>query len=646
MNLDSLNKEQREVVETTEGPMMVLAGAGSGKTRALTHKVSYLIEEKGIAPWEILAITFTNKAANEMKERIVDLTNLDGSHFNIFTFHSFCSRFLRQEIEHLGRTRTFSIYDDSESIAVIKSIIKAKKLNPEEFIPSNIHHYIKRLKDYCHYIGQKEEDVDIELDIKHDFYEVYKDYEKELQKSNAVDFGGLITSVVDILESNPSVLEKYQDKYKYILVDEFQDTNKSQLVLTKMLALKNKNITVIGDDFQSIYRFRNADIKNFLDFDKVFPEVKFIKLEENYRSTKTIVKAANAIISNNKFQKEKILFSNKEEGQKIKLISCYNQQAEAEIVGNAVYRLANTPNIKPNEVCILFRNNAQSRTIEEKLRSMNVPYILTGGMKFYERKEIKDAICLLRLVLNHNDSCSILRMINNPARGIGKKTLESLSEYCLNNNLSLFDALKKIPKEIKVSKKAQEGISKFVDAVVEATKEYNDSKKITKTYQILMKKTEYVSTLEKSTKHEDQARVDNLKEFFGSLIEADSKERDMVDFLESISLTINLDEGDIDRADCINLMTVHSSKGLEFEYVYILGLEENLFPSKRSLEEFDDMYGLEEERRLFYVAVTRCKKHLAITACKTRFLYGQKLINRASRFLKEIPEDLYEVIYN
>lgn len=643
MDLSGLNEEQRNVVTTTEGPMMVLAGAGSGKTRALTHKVAYLIEEKGILPWEILAITFTNKAANEMKERIVKLSNKEEKYFNVFTFHSFCSRLIRTEHEAIGRSSSFSIYDDSESIAVIKSIIKAKNLDPDEFNFKNIQHYISRLKDYCHYVGQIADDIDSELEIDHEFYPIFIAYEEELKKSNAIDFGGLITSSVEILKNNPVILKKYQTKYKYVLVDEFQDTNKSQFELTKLLVGFHNNITVIGDDFQSIYRFRNADIKNFLDFDKSFPDVKFVKLEENYRSTKIIVKAANSIILNNKFQKEKNLFTSNPEGSKIKLISCFSQINEAEYIGSTVRTLLNQGKIEPNEISILFRNNAQSRTIEEALRKLRIPYILTGGMKFYERKEIKDVISLMRLIINENDSSAVLRMLNNPARGIGKKTIDSFVEQSLNSGKTLFSLLENNPKGIKVSKKAKEGIDQFVGAIRKSQIVYNSTGKLTDLYKSLMTETKYVDILSQSVKHEDVARIDNLKEFYGSLMQVDSESTPLVNFLENISLAIDQDDS-VAKEDCVNLMTVHSSKGLEFKYVFILGLEESLFPSKRALEEDDAMFGIEEERRLFYVAVTRCKKQLYITVCQSRFLYGMKHNNPPSRFLREIPSELFDVI--
>ena len=644
MNLDELNDNQKHVVLNTEGPMMVLAGAGSGKTKALTYKVAYLIKEKKIKPWEILAITFTNKAANEMNERIVKLSNTSENYFNIFTFHSFCARLLRNIAQYSGRTSSFSIYDESESLSVIKEIIKNKELDKEDFHPNNISHYIKRLKDFGHFPSQKKEEISKELDLFHDYYDIYIEYEKELIKSNAFDFGGLISSVIEILSNNEKVKKELTKKYKYILVDEFQDTNKAQFDLINLLINENKNLTVIGDDYQSIYRFRNADIKNFLSFDSFFSNVKFIKLEENYRSTKTIIKAANNVISNNKYQKEKNLYTNNENGNKINLYSCYDQSVEANIVGSKVSQWKRN-GVQPSEIAILFRNNAQSRTIEEVFRTYNIPYILTGGMKFYERKEIKDFISLMRLIINPQDSYSLLRVINTPSRGIGKTTLDKLSSYSLDSSISLFDLLSNIPKEIKISKKAKEGISFFLNLIKTASSLYNTNKSLEELFIFLYEESGYKKNLEVSSKYEDKARIDNLKEFKGALKENDDKKISLVTFLENISLTIDQEDEEISKEDCVNLMTVHSSKGLEFEYVIILGLEENLFPSSQSLEEYDEIYGLEEERRLFYVAITRCKKDLSITACKKRFLYGKTVINKASRFLSEIPSELYEVVY-
>lgn len=631
--LKDLNEKQKEFVLLDKGPCVVLAGAGSGKTKALTSKIYYLIKYKNIKPYEILAITFTNKAAKEMKDRVLKyLDDNESYNLNIFTFHSFCARFLRRELDS-----NFIIFDDKDSKTVIKNILKKEELDEKEFPPNAIMEYISELKNHAYYIDKKEKsEREKELE-KHGFYDLYMEYESELKKSNALDFGDLIVHTVKLLSKNSDLKKKYQNRFKYLMIDEYQDTNKAQYQMIRELYEYNKNdLFVIGDEDQSIYSFRGANIYNILDFHKDFDNTKVIKLEENYRSHNNILKTANDIIQYNEHRLGKELYSSKEDGNPVNLIKFYNDKTEAEFVIEKIDNLI-MDGVSPDEISIIYRNNSQSRLFEEKLRTKNIPYKIFGGMKFYDRKEIKDLISYLRFFINKNDDFSLKRIINLPTRGVGKKTIDNIEESSNKNHESMYETL--INKRVKLSKKAESSINNFLEIFSSIKK----GEKLQVIVSEILDKTGYIEMLEKSGTYEDMSRLDNLKEFKSSLYEYDRKGKNIFDLLEDISLISN-EEDNISEKDCVNLMTVHASKGLEFEYVFLVGLEEDLFPSSRSLEVEDPACGIEEERRLFYVAITRAKIDLTLSYTSQRFQYGQLIYNRPSVFLQEMNKENINLI--
>lgn len=626
--IKTLNKKQREFVLLNKGPCVVLAGAGSGKTKALTTKVYYLIKYKNINPYEILAITFTNKAASEMKERVEGYFKNEIPFLNIYTFHAFCARFLRREYK-----KDFIIFDDKDAKVVIKSILKDEKLDEKEFPPNSILNYIDHLKNLGYYIGKKSISEEEKELMKHGFYELYEDYQKRLEESNALDFGDLIVKTIEVLQKNNKLKEQYRNRYKYIMIDEYQDTNDAQYLLVKELHESNKNdLFVIGDEDQSIYSFRGANVYNILNFEKDFPITNKIKLEENYRSTNNILNVANNVIKKNEYRLGKKLFSSKSDGNKVNLHRCESDRIESKHTVNDILNKINE-GIKPNQISIIYRNNSQSRLFEEELRSNNIPYRIFGGMKFYDRKEIKDLISYLRFLINKNDNFSLFRIINLPSRGVGKKTLDNIKEISNKKGISAFNVLKN--RDVKLSKKASKNINNFLSIF----EELSISSPLKNIVSIILERTGYMDMLKNSGTYEDEARIDNLKEFISSLYEYDKNNRSIHDLLEDIYLITNEDE--INEEDCVNLMTVHSSKGLEFDVVYLVSLEKNIFPSSRSMEELDPVLGIEEERRLFYVAITRAKIILKISYCDKRFLYGNINYNSPSQFLEEIPKELY-----
>ena len=628
--IEHLNETQKQLVLETEGPIMALAGPGSGKTRSLVHRIENLIKNKKIESYKILAITFTNKAAKEMKSRVEDSL---GEYYplNIYTFHSFCVRLLRKELNS-----NFNIYDDSDSKAVLKKILKDQELDPKEYPVNSIYSYICELKNEGYYIGKKELSKK-ENSLKKDFdYDFYLTYEEELKKSNAVDFNDLIVKTLQLLTENTKIQEYWETKFQYIMVDEYQDTNRAQYELLKILRIKNKNLFIIGDEDQSIYSWRGADIQNILDFEKDFPDYKLIKLEENYRSTKNILNAANNIIENNIYRKGKILKTQNDQGTKIFLNTFYNEKQEAQEIVSLLKQIKNLEDI--SQSVIMFRNNSQSRIFEEELRKNNLAYNLIGGMKFYERKEIKDIIAYFKVIYNHNDEVNLRRIINYPSRGLGQKTLEKIALYDRSNNF--WGNLVKVgqEKELKVSKKANENIQKFINLINEAKK----TTKLLDIFDLVYEESGYRLMLEDSKSHEDIARKDNLREFRNSLYDYDKQGRTLSDLLEDVSLVLDVDEDD-DSQERVNLMTIHASKGLEFKRVFIIGLEENIFPSSKTLNEsIDPRYGLEEERRLMYVAITRAEEFVYLSHAKQRFQFGSVHFNELSRFVSEIEDELMQ----
>lgn len=628
INVEKLNKEQKEAVLTTEGPLLILAGAGSGKTRVLTTRIAYLVEEKHISPYQILAITFTNKAAREMKERVTSLIGDMAHAIQISTFHSFGLRLLRENYEHLGYDKNFNIMDSDDSLTVIKRILKELNYDPKEYNPHSIRNKISGCKNEM--ISPETYERYAATDFEKVVLEVYKKYKKTLKKNNAVDFDDLLILPLELFSKNKDILQKYQEKFKYILIDEYQDTNEAQYILTKMLSAKYRNICVVGDENQSIYSFRGANYRNILNFEKDYEEAKVIKLEQNYRSTSTILDAANSVIKNNQNRKEKNLWSTKGAGEKITYYRADSEKDEAAFVGREARRLA-CDGVSYQEIAVLYRTNAQSRTIEEAFLKENVPYKVVGGTSFYNRKEIKDLLAYLKLIHNDRDNISLQRVINTPKRGIGLRTIELLQEKADSEDKSMYDAIetgkelvfKNLIEDLKrVSEKLT--LTELVDKVLDASglkKELQDEKTL-----------------------EADIRLENLEEF-KSITKQFEEEYGVIsleDFLLETSLVSDKDEytNDVNR---VSLMTVHSVKGLEYDYVFTVGLEEGIFPHMNSLM---DSQELEEERRLCYVAITRAKEKLYISNARRRTLFGKDQINPPSRFIAEIDQDLIDSTQN
>lgn len=637
--IDELNPKQKEAALATEGPNLILAGAGSGKTKTLIARVAYLIEEKNVAPWKILAVTFSNRAANEMKERMIKmLPDMPESSIQFSTFHSFCVRVLRKQAEHTGLKSNFSTYDDSEQSSIAKAILKRREIDPKKISASSLLGYIDKVKNEGYYLGRKKE-LSAKLKKQEEMFSMFEEYEKELAINNAIDFGGMITKVLEILETKPEVKEYYNNLIDYLLVDEYQDTNKAQFDLINLLVEKKKNITVIGDDYQSIYSFRGADVKNILEFDKHYPEAKIHKLEQNYRSTKNVIEAANQVIKKNFFRKDKNLWTEQVEGEKIKIIQAFNGDREADFIAQKISALQRNKVVGKN-IAVFYRNNSQSRSVEDALRRSMISYRVVGGMRFYERKEIKDMLAYLRCVANPYDEISLIRALQNPSRGVGDKSIEKLVLESRNSSSSLWDHLIKVANgKIKLAAKAQNAIKEFVQVIKKARESGQNGVSIVDIYLDLLDDSGYKETLENSQKYEDQARLDNLQELTSSLqnfIEV-AEEKTLSAYLE----TVTLDQGEEEKTDNqVILMTVHASKGLEFDYVFIVGIEEGIFPSPIALN--DSVNGIEEERRLFYVAVTRAKKELYLFCAHMRVLYGKVVQNPPSRFLSEIPSKNYQ----
>ena len=624
MNLDNLNKEQKEAVLYNDGPLLILAGAGSGKTKVLTTKVAYLIEEKNISPYEILAITFTNKAAKEMKDRLNLLIGDISRNIQVSTFHSFGLRLLRDNCNVLGYDRNFVIMDSDDSLTVVKKILKDMDYDPKVYNPRAIRNKISSCKnemimprDYEKYAVSEYEKVVLK---------VYEKYEEKLRKNNSVDFDDLLILPIRLFNENKDILEKYQDRFKYVLIDEYQDTNEAQYILTKLISSKYRNITCVGDDSQSIYSFRGANYKNILNFEKDYKDAKTILLEQNYRSTKTILNAANDVIRNNKARKDKNLWTANEEGEKIKYYRAYNERDEAQYTIRKIKELV-ARNVSYQDIAILYRTNAQSRTLEEEMLKENMPYRVVGSFYFYSRKEIKDLIAYLRLIHNPKDNVSLLRIINTPKRGIGLKTIENLTKKADELNKSIYEvidsskelAFKEIIEKLRILKEDLT-LTELIDKVLDASG--------------------MRAELESEKTLESEVRLENLEEF--KSITKSFEEREglvsLEDFLLEISLISDVEEYK-DDDNRVSLMTVHSVKGLEFDYVFIVGLEEGIFPHLNSLMETSE---LEEERRLCYVAITRAKKELFLINTKRRTLFGRDQVNPPSRFISEVNSNLIE----
>jgi len=637
--LKNLNDKQKEAVEHELGPLIIIAGAGSGKTRALTHRVAYLIKKHGIAPYNILAVTFTNKAANEMKERIKALLKGSGqtSEPTVGTFHSTCVRILRRNLHLLGYENSFTIYDVADQQILMKRLMEERHIDPKQTNPKAILNHISNAKS---------ELIDPEkyMSMAHNYFtervaELYGPYQEALQKNNALDFDDLIMRTIELFRANPDILDYYQEKFKFICVDEYQDTNHAQYMLINMLAEKYRNICVIGDSDQSIYSWRGADIRNILDFEKNYTEAKTVMMEQNYRSTSIILDAAHEIIKKNKKRKDKKLWTEQKGGDNITLVEARNERNEGEIVAEKIRELTADYESPPySNFVVLYRTNAQSRAIEEVFLRYGLPYKIVGGIRFYERKEVKDMIAYLRCVQNPADSVSLLRIINTPARKIGTKTIEVLQSYAGRHGLSLFDAMRRCEEIGELNEGKVNAIKKFVK-VIGQLKKANEEFAASGVIKHAFKITGYKEFLMDGTP-EGEARYENIAE----LISVASK-YDLLDpgtslsvFLEEISLISDVDSMD-EKDNAVILMTVHSAKGLEFDTVFVAGLEEGIFPHSRSMLEPEE---LEEERRLMYVAITRAMKKLFLISARQRMLYGEVQSNAPSQFIDDIPSNLLD----
>ena len=633
--INGLNDKQKEAVLATDGPCLVIAGAGSGKTKVLTHKIAYDIES-GIKPWNILAITFTNKAANEMKERIEKLIGDAAKDLWMGTFHSICVRILRRYIDRIGYKTDFVIFDTSDQKTLIKECLKTLKVDDKIFTDRGVLSEISNGKNEM--LEPKAYGVKYAGDFrKKTIAEIYELYQRRLRENNAIDFDDIINFTIKILSENPDVLDYYTEKFKYILVDEYQDTNKAQFTLVSLLASKYGNVTAVGDNDQGIYSFRGADISNILNFERDFPGTRIIKLEQNYRCTGNILKAANAVIKHNENKYDKKLWTENEEGHLPCIYCGEDEYDEGRYIVEQINHLKTEEYYKNSDFTILYRMNAQSRAIEDILMREGIPYKVIGGLKFYERKEIKDIIAYLRLIHNSADNLSLKRIINEPKRGIGKTSIEQIQEISDKTGNSMYEIIRN----------AQEyGLTRvfsnsrdFIEQI-EYLKSKKDELKISDLIKETLNKTGYTKALENENSVEAETRIENLEEFLTVAIEFEEESADntLAEFLENITLSSDID-GMEDKDDSVTLMTLHSAKGLEFPVVFLVGMEEGIFPGYKSIGE---PQALEEERRLFYVGITRAKQYLYLTCAKHRTIFGSTSYNQVSRFVKEIPEELLE----
>ena len=634
--LENLNDKQKEAVMATEGPCLIIAGAGSGKTKVLTHKIAYLMAENYVKPWNILAITFTNKAANEMKERIEKLVGDAANDIWMGTFHSICVRILRKFIDRIGFDTSFIIFDTSDQKTVVKECLKDLKIDDKLFTDKSVMYEISNAKnemlDPKQYLAKYSGEFRKETIAK-----IYELYQKKLKENNAIDFDDIINFTIKILTDNSDILDMYTEKFKYVLVDEYQDTNKAQFTLVTLLASKYGNITVVGDNDQGIYSFRGADITNILNFEKDFPGTKIVKLEQNYRCTGNILKAANAVIKNNTVKYDKKLWTENEEGQKPTIYCGDDEYDEASYIISTINTLKREEYYKYSDFSVLYRMNSQSRAIEDILRRENIPYKIIGGLKFYERKEIKDIIAYLRLIFNPSDNLSLKRIINEPKRGVGKTSLDSVQEIADNNNTSMYEVIKNA--DTYGLNRVYTNTRDFIKQI-EDLRAKKDDIKISDLIKQTLSETGYTQALKLESTIEAESRLQNLDEFLTVAIEFEDESVDnsLANFLEGITLTTDLDNTDTSE-DSVTLMTLHSAKGLEFPVVFLVGMEEGIFPGYKSIGEPQE---LEEERRLFYVGITRAKEHLHLTCAKRRTIFGSTSYNPVSRFVKEIPSDVLE----
>lgn len=637
---DSMNERQREAVFHTEGPLLILAGAGSGKTRVLTHRIAYLIEEKGVNPWNILAITFTNKAAGEMRERVDRLVAFGAESVWVSTFHSACVRILRRHIDRLGYDSKFTIYDSDDQKTLMKDICKRLQIDTKQWKEKTLLGIISSAKNEL--IGAQEYEMNTMGDFsKRKIAEAYKEYQRQLRTNNALDFDDLIMKTVELFKLNPDVLEAYQERFKYIMVDEYQDTNTAQFKLISLLASKYQNLCVVGDDDQSIYKFRGANIRNILNFEDVFPSARVVKLEQNYRSTKTILDAANHVIRNNLERKNKTLWTANDGGAPIIFQNFMTAYEEAEYIADDLAKRVAAEDGSYSDCAILYRTNAQSRLLEEKFLLANIPYRIIGGVNFYARKEIKDLLSYLKTVDNARDDLAVRRIINVPRRGIGAATLAKVQDFAVENEISFYNALR-AAEEIPALGRSAAKLKPFVTLIqtLRAQQEYFSVAELLKE---VIDRTDYVKELEDENTEESRARIENIDELISKAASYDEEAENptLSGFLEEVALVADIDNLE-ENNDRVVLMTLHSAKGLEFPNVYLAGMEDGIFPSYMTIVS-EDPTDLEEERRLCYVGITRAMRQLTITSARSRMIRGETQYNKVSRFIQEIPRELVQV---
>ncbi len=637
---DSMNERQREAVFHTEGPLLILAGAGSGKTRVLTHRIAYLIEEKGVNPWNILAITFTNKAAGEMRERVDRLVAFGAESVWVSTFHSACVRILRRHIDRLGYDSKFTIYDSDDQKTLMKDICKRLQIDTKQWKEKTLLGIISSAKNEL--IGSQEYEMNTMGDFsKRKIAEAYKEYQRQLRTNNALDFDDLIMKTVELFKLNPDVLEAYQERFKYIMVDEYQDTNTAQFKLISLLASKYQNLCVVGDDDQSIYKFRGANIRNILNFEDVFPSARVVKLEQNYRSTKTILDAANHVIRNNLERKNKTLWTANDGGAPIIFQNFMTAYEEAEYIADDLAKRVAAGDGSYSDCAILYRTNAQSRLLEEKFLLANIPYRIIGGVNFYARKEIKDLLSYLKTVDNARDDLAVRRIINVPRRGIGAATLAKVQDFAVENEISFYNALR-AAEEIPALGRSAAKLKPFVTLIqtLRAQQEYFSVAELLKE---VIDRTDYVKELEDENTEESRARIENIDELISKAASYDEEAENptLSGFLEEVALVADIDNLE-ENNDRVVLMTLHSAKGLEFPNVYLAGMEDGIFPSYMTIVS-EDPTDLEEERRLCYVGITRAMRQLTITSARSRMIRGETQYNKVSRFIQEIPRELVQV---
>lgn len=636
---DTLNKEQKEAVLQTEGPLLLLAGAGSGKTRCLTHRIAYLIDEMGVKPWNILAITFTNKAAGEMRERVDGLVGFGADQVWVSTFHSLCVRILRRHIDRLGYDNGFSIYDTDDQKTVMKGICKRMSIDTKTFKERALLGAISSAKDNL--IGVREYELDAAKDFSKAVYaKVYREYQETMQKNNALDFDDIIVKTVELFKSCPEVLDSYQERFQYIMVDEYQDTNTAQFELVKLLAGKYRNLCVVGDDDQSIYRFRGANIRNILDFEKYFPEAVVIKLEQNYRSTQSILDAANAVIRNNKGRKDKALWTDRGDGSRIHFRQFDNAYEEAEYIADDVCRKVRREGAQYKDCAVLYRTNAQARLLEERMIMEGVPYNVVGGTNFYSRTEIKDVLAYLKTVDNGRDEVAVRRIINVPKRGIGPATVEKIEDYAQMRDIGLYEAME-LADEIMSLGKASAKIRPFVQ-LIQGLRRASAELTVAELIQEIVAKIGYAEYLQDNDDESVEDRLANVDELITKAVnyQETHEEASLTGFLAEVALVADIDnvENDDNR---VLLMTLHSAKGLEFPNVYLAGMEDGLFPGQAAIWT-NDTEDIEEERRLAYVGITRAMNDLTLTCARMRMLRGETQYNPVSRFVREIPTELMD----